>query len=127
MALDIREIGEATFEIDIHGKLDKSDFLRVIPKIEEKIGAKGRVSLLVHIDEYAGRTPQALWEDLKFDMKHYKDIARLALVSKNISEDWLATLSKPFTSADTQFYHDEDIDIARNWVLSIPDNNSREV
>jgi hypothetical protein len=61
-----------------------------------------------------------LWEDLKFDVKHYRDVSRLALVSEDSSKQWMATLSKPFTGAEVRFFGSDQVNAAREWVQATP-------
>jgi hypothetical protein len=75
------------------------------------------VSLLLNVSAFRGWSAGALWEDLKFDMKHYHDVARLALVAENPDKEWMATLSKPFTAAEVKFFPIVAHETAREWVL----------
>lgn len=73
--------------------------------------------MLVQLTEPQGWTPKALWEDLKFDVKHYSDVDRLAVVGDDASESWMANIAKPFTAADVRFFPKQELDRARGWVL----------
>jgi len=42
---------------------------------------------------------RAMWDDLKFGMRHYSDFDRIAMVGDRWWEAWLATICKPFTKA----------------------------
>ena len=67
-----------------------------------------------------GWTPAALWEDLKFDVKHYRDVSRFALVGEDWTKNWLATVSEPFTAAEIRYFIERDIEGARDWVRGVP-------
>jgi hypothetical protein len=58
----------------------------------------------------------ALWEDLKFDFKHFNDIERLAIVGESKWHEGMAWFCKPFTTAKVRYFGvDEAVD-AREWV-----------
>jgi hypothetical protein len=42
---------------------------------------------------------ETLWEDIKFDVKHFNDIERLAITGENKWEKGMAAFCKPFTTA----------------------------
>ena len=45
-----------------------------------------------------------LWQDIKFDVKHFGDIERLAMVGEKKWEQWMATFCKPFTTATVKYF-----------------------
>jgi hypothetical protein len=116
LAIAINNLDSSALEIKVQGRVGKSDYERFVPLAEDRIKTHGHLNLLVDITDMRGYSLPALWEDLKFDVKHYKDISRLALVGEDSSKSWLATLSKPFTAADVEFYPLSEIHSARDWV-----------
>lgn len=116
MTVTIDRIGPGSLELGIAGKLEKKDYEKFIPYAEAAIEEHGKVNLLVHVPDTPRFTPAAFWEDLKFDVSHYSDVERLALVSADESKEWLATISKPFTRAEVRFFPVDSLDEARTWV-----------
>lgn len=57
-----------------------------------------------------------MWEDIKFDMKHFNDIERLAMVGDQKWQHQVATLFKPFTKAESRYFDEADADKAREWL-----------
>ena len=55
--------------------------------------------MLVRLHDFHGWTAGALWEDIKFDLKHFAHIERLALVGDRKWEAGMAVFCKPFTTA----------------------------
>lgn len=105
-------------EIHITGKLEKADYEHLVPEIEMLIEQTGKIRLLVILSEFDGWTAGALWEDVKFDAKHFNDIERLAIVGGTKWEKGMATFCRPFTSAEVRYFVPENIDDARTWVLA---------
>lgn len=116
MTVAISTLGSAALELDIQDKLDSSDYERFTALAEDRIRNHGEVNLLVRATNFNGWSPAALWQDLKFDIEHYNDVSRLALVAEDSSREWMATLSKPFTGARVEFFPSSELDSARKWV-----------
>ena len=63
----------------------------------------------------AGRSA-ALWEDIKFDVKHFADVERLALVGDRKWEHGMAVFCKPFTTAKIRYFDEHEADEASQWI-----------
>jgi hypothetical protein len=119
MPIKIIDADPALLEFRVDGKLEQKDYQQFVPLVESLIKRGGELAMVVHITNLAGFTPSALWEDLKFDAKHYSDISRLALVAETDARKWLASLSKPFTKAEVAFYREDQIEQARQWAKAV--------
>ncbi len=120
MTTAIRNAGPHGLEIDVGGKLRTEDYSRFKELAKERIHRFGQVNLLVVITEFSGWTPAALCRDIKFDVAHSNGIRRLAIVGTVPLNHWMAALSKPFTSADVQYYSLAEIEEARVWIRDLP-------
>lgn len=107
-------------EVRLSGQLRKEDYELFVPEVEALIREHGKISLLVRLEDFDGWDAGALWEDLKFDVKHFRDIERLAIVGDEKWERGMAAFCKPFTTADVQFFPVEKIQQARDWTTSGP-------
>lgn len=117
MTLAIRSLGDKGLELTIDGKLDEDDYRRFVPMAEQRIRERGELNLVLHVEDFRGWSPAALWEDLKFDVKHYNDVSRLAVVSEDESSaKWMARLSRPFTGAEVEHFPASEIERAREWI-----------
>jgi hypothetical protein len=77
------------------GKLTHADYAAVlIPRLESVIREHGRARVLFQMDpDFRGWELGALWDDVKFDLKHLKDFEKVAVVGAN---RWLAAATKLF-------------------------------
>ena len=118
MAMEIDQLAPAALEVRIDGVLQQNDYERFVPDAERRIREQGYINLLVDVSDLEGATPTALWEDLKFDAKHFSDVKRVAIIGRNDSkkQDWLAKLARPFTKAEVAFYVARDLPAVRAWV-----------
>jgi hypothetical protein len=120
MNAPIRNVGPYGLEINVEGQLKAEDYRLFKELAEQRIDRFGQVNLLVVITAFAGWTPAALWQDIKFDVAHYGDVGRLAIVGSVPLNHWMATPSKPFTSAVVQYYSMAEIEEAREWIRDLP-------
>jgi hypothetical protein len=119
MSLVLQEkLGGEILEVDLAGKLSKSDYERFVPHAEQLIREHGKLKLLVSMHEFDGWTLGGFWEDMKFDAKHFRDIKKIAFVGDEKWEKGMSTFCKPFTSAEIKFFPSEQIDQARQWLNS---------
>jgi hypothetical protein len=58
-----------------------------------------------------------LWEDIKFDAKHFRDFERIAIVGERKWEPGMALFCKPFTTASVRYYDESEIGEAREWLM----------
>lgn len=116
MAVAINTLGWAALELAVQDGLDSSDYERFTALTEDRVRNHGEVNLLVRATNFRGWSPAALWQDLRFDVSHYDDVFRLALVAEDSSREWMATLSRPFAAARVEFFPHHELESAREWV-----------
>ena len=103
-------------EVHASGKLTKEFYEEFVPAVESRIQESGKLKILFVMKDFHGWTAGALWEDIRFDMKHWNDIQRLAIVGESKWEAGMATFCKPFTGAMVKYFDQEKLDEARQWV-----------
>ncbi len=103
-------------EVELSGKLTKEDYATFVPVVEADIKERGKVRLMVVMRDFHGWTAGAMWEDTKFDWKHFGDIEQLAIVGDKKWEAGMASFCKPFTGATIKYFDVSEIDAARNWM-----------
>lgn len=102
--------------IKVSEKLTKEDYEKFVPEVEGLIKKHGKVRVLFHMHDFHGWTMGALWQDLKFDVKHFADIERLAMVGDRKWEAGMATFCKPFTTAKIRYFDASEMEQARQWI-----------
>jgi hypothetical protein len=100
------------------GKLTRENYEEFGPKVEALIHQHGKIRVLIELEDFHGWSAGALWEDIKFDVKHFRDIERLALVGEKKWEKGMATFCKPFTTAEVRYFDRVQVDDAREWIAS---------
>jgi hypothetical protein len=107
---------DGTLEVRVTGKLTKEVYQELVPIVDNQIEQFGKLRILFTMHDFHGWTAGALWEDTKFDLKHWKDIERLAIVGEKEWEHGMATFCKPFTTAKIKYFDHSQLAEARAWL-----------
>lgn len=107
---------EKYLEVLLTGKITEQDYELFVPELERLIGEHGQLRMLVELRNFEGWTFSGLWEDLKFDIKHFNDIERLAIVGEKRWHEGMALFCKPFTTASIRYFESFEIGDAREWL-----------
>ena len=102
-------------EVHAGGKLDRSDYETLVPEIEQLIREEGKLRIVVVMEHFHGWTAGALWEDVKFDARHFNDVDRLAIVGDQKWQERMASLCRLFTTAEVKYFDRVEIEDARQW------------
>ena len=104
--------------IKVSGKLAKVDYEQFQPKFERLVRQHGKISVMFVMTDFHGWEASALWSDIKFDLKHFSDIQRLAIVGDKKWQEGMAAFCKPFTRATIQYFDHAQATEARKWVAA---------
>jgi hypothetical protein len=117
MSVNFREEADGKIvAIALSGKLGKADYERFLPRVEQLVQRHGKIRMVIHMYDFHGWTMGALWEDLKFDVKHFSHIERLALVGEKAWEHGMAVFCKPFTTAKIRYFDRSQEAEAEAWI-----------
>jgi hypothetical protein len=117
MSVELKELDNGRLlEVHLTGKLVKKDYETFLPAVERLVKQHGRLLMLVELHDFHGWTGSALWEDIKFDAKHFNDIERLAITGENKWERGMAAFCKPFTTAKVRYFDHIRAAEARDWL-----------
>lgn len=112
----IEHPGSDVLEITVSGKLGKADYELFAPSVEDLIERRGKLRILLILRDFRGWTAGALWEDVKFDAKHFNDIRKLAVVGERVWEKGMTDFCKPFTTAEVRFFTPDRLTEAQRFV-----------
>jgi hypothetical protein len=117
MAIDFQEeAGGMLLIISVTGKLTREDYKSFVPKVEELIRKFGKIRVVFEMRDFHGWDAGALWEDIKFDIRHFSDIESLALVGDKKWEKGMNIFCKPFTKAQIKYFDLTEIYKAYEWI-----------
>ncbi|QDT88764.1 MULTISPECIES: SpoIIAA family protein [Gimesia] len=103
--------------VHVSGKLTKEDYELFTPQVEQWISKYGKLRILFEMEDFHGWTAGALWEDIKFDLKHFKDIKKIAMIGEKSWEHGMAVFCRPFTKAKIQYFDQSQAEDAETWIL----------
>ena len=119
MAIKLNETnGGKVLEVQVTGKLTHEDYQHFVPEFERLLKEHGKIRVLFEMVEFHGWEGAAMWDDIKFDVKHFSDIDRLALVGDKKWEKGMSVFCRPFTTAKIRYFDHAAIAEARAWVES---------
>jgi hypothetical protein len=110
--------GGTALEVHITGKITAADYDQFLPNVERLVKQYGKIRMLVEMHDFHGWTAGALWQDIKFDARHFNDIERIAMVGETKWQHGMSVFCKPFTAAKLRYYDRTAIDEARAWLSS---------
>jgi hypothetical protein len=117
MAVQLNEEnGGKILVVHVSGKLAAADYADFVPEFERLVRQYGKLRVLFDMVGFHGWEGGALWEDIKFDIKHFADIERLAMVGETRWQQGMAKFCKPFTKAMIRYFDHADAAEARKWL-----------
>lgn len=100
----------------ITGKLTTADYQQFVPIVDAHADTHDRVHLLIELHDFHGWTAGALWQELRFGIREFDRIHRIAIVGEKPWQKGLALFCKPFTMARIRYYGAERLDQALAWL-----------
>ena len=117
MTLEFKEEnGGKIVAIKVNNKLSKEDYEHFVPKVERLIEQFGKIRVLFEMYNFHGWKAGALWEDIKFDIRHFADIERIAFVGDKKWEKGMSVFCRPFTTAKIRYFTIEELSQASDWI-----------
>jgi nucleotide-binding universal stress UspA family protein len=109
---------DSVFGFHLSGTLTRDDYRKYLPRLEEAIRKHGKVSVLVHVESLSGIRFGALWEELKFDLKHFRHFKRIALVGDKKWHEWSISFASHLTPAEGRYFPSAELEEAWSWIRS---------
>lgn len=118
MAIELQELehGRALL-VRVSGELEAADYHPFVEEAEGLISEWGKLRILIELHEIFAFSLGALWEDLKFDLKHFHELERMAVVGESHWHIWMTELAKVFVAGEVRFFSSSHMAEARKWLL----------
>jgi demethylmenaquinone methyltransferase/2-methoxy-6-polyprenyl-1,4-benzoquinol methylase len=114
--------GGKILEACVSGKLTHADYQRFGPEFARLVKQHGKISVLFEMVGFQGWKAAALWDDIKFDLKHFAGIERLAMVGEKKWQKGMSQFCRPFTTARIRYFDRSAASEARAWLAAEPDS-----
>jgi hypothetical protein len=116
MAVELKEIAAGkVLDVHISGKLRRDDYKHFVPEVERLIERQGKIRMLLEMEDFHGWDAGGLWQDIKFDLKHFTDVERVAMVGEKRWQKGMSHFCRSFTTAKIRYFDRSAIDEAREW------------
>jgi len=102
--------------VGFSGKLGKADYEHFVPEFERLLRQHGKLRVLIDMTGFHGWEAGATWEDIKFDIRHFADIERLAMVGEKEGQRGMPSFGRPFTETTIRYFDRADAAAARKWL-----------
>ena len=104
--------------VHVSGKLVHEDYQHFVPEFERLTKQHGKLRVLFLMSDFHSWKAGALWDDTKFDLKHFSDIEPPAMVGDKKWEKGMSVFCKPFTTAKICYFVIAQATAARAWLGS---------
>ena len=123
MPIQMQEDGDRPVQtIQVTGTLVRADYGEFVPEFEQRVRERGKLLILFDITGLKGWEMGAMWDELKFDYKHFSDIERVAVLGDKKWEHWMTAFCAPFTKAVMRYFDCSELETAKAW-LSLESSN----
>ncbi len=97
-------------------KLEENDYKILRTEIQTILSNHKALNWYFEMKDFKGWQPKALWEDLKLDVDHAKDLHKIAMVGNENWEKWMTRVMKPFVKAE--YFDISEKEKALEWLRS---------
>ena len=96
--------------------LSREEVKTITDELEGTITARGKIRVLLDLQAFPYEDLGALWEDLKFDVRHAKDLERLAVVGADKLEEWATRIFGALTFTRCRCFDKDQVEDAWQWL-----------
>ncbi len=100
----------------ITDKIKHDDFKALIPEMAKKINQCGRINFYLEIRDGVKWEAESFWSDINFNLRHARDIKKVAFVGNEQLEEKIIDLLKPLENAERRWYNYSEKQEALNWL-----------
>lgn len=112
--ISFKKVEPRIIELDFSGEITGEDYKEVKPKIESAMNEEGKLKFLMDLSQAKSFTAGSMYEDIKFDLQHFKNIGSTAVIaSKKTYEMMTKALNLVYPE---KVYHFEDQATALSWL-----------
>lgn len=91
--IEILESPDTVVAMRAAGTMDGADYDRVIAIVEEKLKRHPKIGVMAEMTDFHGLTGEALWKDLKYNVKRIGDWSRFPRCALVTDAAWLKAMA----------------------------------
>ncbi len=100
----------------IKDRITSEEFDAITRSLESEIENRGKLKMLVEIDNMKFPGPGVVWDDLKFAFRHSKDFERFAVLGDKKWEQWWMQVADKMVSTECRYFNASEKENALEWV-----------
>ena len=98
------------------GEITRAEVEAAVPQLERLIKERSPLRLYVELVGLDRVRSAGMWEELKFDVRHRDDVARVAFLVDSPGEEWTASLGGLLLGAESRQFHPGEEALAIEWL-----------
>ena len=118
-----KELDNHVATIHATGKLTKQDYHNFTHIVERLIKEPRFTRIVFEMKAFHGWKPDAVWKDIKLNIRHFCHIERLAMVGNKQWERGMCLFCKPFASAQIRYFDECEVGEAQAWIHAESDTD----
>lgn len=102
--------------VELSDTLTEEDYESLASTLEDHLKQHTTTRVLFVMDDVEDWEPEERWADLAFDIRHLRDLDKVAIVGDDVWETWLDKVEELFPFSVVQTYPTEDREEALAWI-----------
>lgn len=115
--INFKQVDYKIVELDFSGEITGDDYKSVKPQIDKVMADKGTVKFLMDMTNVKGFKLDAIYQDIKFDIEHFKNIGDTAVVAPKKTYEYM-TKAINLIYPGAKVYHFDEPKTALSWLKS---------
>ncbi|MFP4228359.1 MAG: STAS/SEC14 domain-containing protein [Salinivenus sp.] len=100
----------------LSGTLTEDDHDAIASTLKHTMEAHTTTRAFFALDDVDGWEPEALWEDLAFDIRHVRTLDKVAIAGDDVWEPWREKLGVLFPTSQIRTFDADEQDEAWDWI-----------
>ena len=113
--IHFKQVDTKIVELDFSGEITGEDYKSVKPHIEKVMAERGVVKFLMDMTNVKGFKLDAVYQDIKFDVEHFKNIGDTAVVAPKKTYEYM-TKAINMIYPGAKVYHFDEANTAMSWL-----------
>ncbi|CAN5623744.1 hypothetical protein BH23BAC1_BH23BAC1_39510 [soil metagenome] len=105
-----------TIALKAEGKIEKSDYDRIVPIMEELVKKHEKLDAYVEVRELDKVTARALWEEIKVDVRFFNNINKVAVVGDATWKEVLTKAVAILPNIEAKYFDLDEKEKAQFWI-----------
>ncbi len=105
--INVKMQSEDTIELDMIGEVTGDDYKKVKPQLEAIFKKVGKAKFLIDLNQLKKFDLSAIYQDIKFDLQHLKNIGTTAIVGTKKTYEALSSVIDKFYPEKIKHFEDQ--------------------